>query len=153
MILSKSLIYYVIGYFIVTSIASLHFLFNWKVMGKEGFDTTLGIQALKANATQFESFKSTKPFHPIYNIIIFPIVSVWMINKLPGTPSIMTAIGIGVLWILYCFISDIIFWIVIPHPWRLNLKELFITYQPWITLAYLAIFISPIIGVIYLSYN
>lgn len=153
MILSKSLIYYVIGYFIVTSIASLHFLFNWKVMGKEGFDTTLGIQALKANATQFESFKSTKPFHPIYNIIVFPIVSVLMLNEFPSTASIMIAIGIGALWLLYCFISDVIFWIAIPHPWRLNLKELFITYQPWITLAYLAIFISPIIGVIYLSYN
>ena len=152
MILSKSLIYYIIGYFIVTGIVSLHFLFNWKIRGQEGFDTTLGIQALKANATQFESFKSTKPFHPIYNIVIFPVVSVWMINQLTTMPSIMEAVGIGIVWLVYCFVSDIIFWIVIPHPWRLNLKELFITYQPWITLAYLAIFISPVIGVIYLSY-
>ena len=152
MILSKSLTYYVIGYLIVTGIASLHFLFNWKIRGQEGFDTKLGVQALKANATQFDSFKSTKPFHPIYNLVIFPIVSVWMINQLTTMPSIMEAVGIGIVWLVYCFISDIIFWIVIPHPWRLNIKELFITYQPWITLSYLAIFISPVIGVIYLSY-
>ena len=152
MILSKSLIYYIAGYFIVTGIVSLHFLFNWKIRKQEGFDTRLGIQALKANATQFESFRSTKPFHPIYNVIIFPIVSVWMINNIYSMPSIIEAIGIGALWLFYCFISDIIFWIILPHPWRLTLKELFIIYQPWITLAYLAIFISPIIGVIYLSY-
>lgn len=105
MILSKSLTYYVIGYFIVIGIASLHFLLNWKVRWQEGFDTTFGVQALKANATQFESFKSTKPVHPIYNIIIFPIISVWMINNIPSIPSIVGGMGIGLLWLFYCFIS------------------------------------------------
>lgn len=145
MILFKSLIYYIIGYLIVTTIASLHFLFNWKVRGQEAFDTSLGIRALKANATQFEAFKSTKPFHPVYNIVIFSIISVWMINNSYNGISIFEAIGIGILWLVYCFLFDIIFWVILPHPWRLTVKELFITYQPWITLAYLAIFISPII--------
>lgn len=145
MILFKSLIYYMIGYLIVTTIASLHFLFNWKVRGQEAFDTSLGIRALKANATQFEAFKSTKPFHPIYNIVVFPIISVWMINNFYNEISIFEVIGIGMLWVVYCFLFDIIFWVILPHPWRLTVKELFITYQPWITLAYLAIFISPII--------
>lgn len=145
MILFKSLIYYIIGYLIVTTIASLHFLFNWKVRGQEAFDTRLGISALKVNATQFEVFKSTKPFHPIYNIVVFPMVAAWMINNLSNGISIFKAISIGILWLVYCFLSDIIFWVILPHPWRLTFKELFITYQPWITLAYLAIFISPII--------
>lgn len=145
MVLFKSLIYYIIGYLIVTTIASLHFLFNWKVRGQEAFDTKLGIRALKENATQFEAFKSTKPFHPIYNIVVFSIISVWMLNNFYNEISIFEAISIGVLWLVYCFLFDIIFWVVLPHPWRLTVKELFITYQPWITLAYLAIFISPII--------
>jgi len=130
--------------------ASLHFLFNWKVRGQEGFDTTLGLQALKSNATQFHAFKSTKPFHPIYNLLVFPIVSIGMINQFSTIPSLIEILGIGVLWVVYCFLLDIMFWIVLPHPWRLTAKELFVTYQPWITLAYLAIFISPVIGVLYL---
>ena len=150
MILFKSLIYYAIGYLIVTSVASLHFLFNWKIRGQEAFDTKLGIKALKVNATQFEAFKSTKSFHPIYNIVVFPIVATWMINNISNGVNIYEAISIGALWLIYCFISDILFWIILPHPWRLTLKELFITYQPWITFAYLAIFISPIIAKIYL---
>lgn len=150
MIVLKSLTYYIIGYLIVTSVVSLHFLFNWKVRGQEGFDTTLGLQALKANATQFNAFKTTKPFHPIYNILVFPIVSVWMINQLPSMPSLIETIGIGVLWVVYCFVFDGVFWIILPHPWRLTAQELFVTYQPWITLAYLSIFISPMIGFIYL---
>ena len=150
MILFKSLIYYAIGYLIVTSVAYLHFLFNWKIRGQEALDTKLGIKALKVNATQFEAFKSTKPFHPIYNIVVFPIVATWMINNISNGVNIYEAISIGALWLIYCFISDILFWIILPHPWRLTLKELFITYQPWITFAYLAIFISPIIAKIYL---
>lgn len=64
--------YYLISYFLVTIIASFHFLFNWMVLKQGAFDTSLGLQALKANATQFESFQTTKPFHPVYNFLIFP---------------------------------------------------------------------------------
>lgn len=150
MIVLKSLTYYIIGYLIVTSAVSLHFLFNWKVRGQEGFDPKLGLQALKANATQFNAFKTTKPFHPIYNIIVFPMVSIWMMNQLPSMPSLMDAVETGVLWVVYCFICDSVFWIMLPHPWRLTAHELFVDYQPWITLAYVAIFMSPVIGAVFL---
>lgn len=146
MILSKSLSYYIIGYTIVTIIASLHFLFNWKVRGQEGFDTSKGIQALKTNATGLGAFKNTKPFHPIYNIVVFPIAGVAMFKQLASTPSLIEVIEIGALWIAYSLILDVVFWVVLPHPWRLTIKEFFIDYQPWITLAYVAIFISPIIS-------
>lgn len=146
----NSLLYFMIGYLIVTGIASLHFLVNWKIRGQEGFDATLGIKALKVNATQLEAFKTTKPFHPIYNILIFPFISVWMMKNFPSMPSFMTAIGISVLWIVYSLVLDSLCWVILPHPWRLTAKELFITDQPGITLAYGAIFISPIAAFMYL---
>ena len=147
------LYYYIIGYLIVTGLASLHFLFNWKVRGQAAFDSSLGLKALKANATQFTAFKTTKPFHPIYNLLTFPVVSIWMMNVFSQMPSFKQALGIGILWTIYCLIFDVIFWIILPHPWRLTVRELFVAYQPWITLAYIAIFISPFLGVIYLLYN
>ena len=140
-----------IGYLIVTTMASLHFLFNWKVRGQEAFDSSQGLKALKANATQFTAFKTTKPFHPVYNLLTFPAISVWMIRGLGQIPSLGQALAIGILWVMYCFILDVIFWIILPHPWRLTVKELFISYQPWITLAYMAIGISPLLGFLYLS--
>lgn len=146
----NSLLYFMIGYLIVTGIASLHFLLNWKVRGQEGFDATLGIKALKVNATQLEAFKTTKPFHPVYNLLIFPFISVWMIKNLSIMLSFTEAVGISVLWIIYSLVLDSLFWIILPHPWRLTAKELFITDQPWIALAYVSIFISPIAALIYL---
>lgn len=144
--IAVSFIYFIIGYLGVTTLASLHFLFNWKVRGQEGFDTTLGVQALKVNATQFAAFKNTKPFHPLYNIIVFPLVSMGMIDALVTKPAYLTLIAIGVLWALYSWVLDLVCWILIPHPWRLTMRELFVNYQPWISLAYLAIGISPLIG-------
>lgn len=149
MFVFQSLIYYLIGYFMVTTLASLHFLFNWKVMGYEGFDTRLGIHALKANATQFDAFKRTKPFHPLYNISVFPLVSVYMLTQLPYTPSLLQAFVLGTIWLVYSLVFDWIFWLLVPHPWRLTTQELFLDYQPWITFAYLAIFISPLLGTFY----
>ena len=39
---------------------------------------------------------------------------------------------------------DVIGWALIKHPWRLSIKEFYIDYQPWISLIYLAIFLSPV---------
>lgn len=150
-ITSVLMYYYIIGYFIVTGIASLHFLWNWKVRGQEAFDSSLGLKALKANATQFTAFKTTKPFHPIYNLLTFPVVSIWMMNGLSQMPSFKQALAIGILWMVYGLILDVSFWIILPHPWRLTIHELFVEYQPWITLAYGAILISPLLSLIYLS--
>ena len=148
----KTLFYYFIAYSVVTLIASLHFLFNWKVRKQEAFDTSLGLRSLLANATKFEAFITTKPFHPIYNLLVFPIVSVIMMLQFSSIPTIAQGIVIGILWLLYCVIFDLIFWILIPHPWRLTLNELFVTYPPWITLAYVAIAVSPVISVLYITY-
>jgi len=59
MIIMKTLFYYFIAYSVVTLIASLHFLFNWKVRKQEAFDTSLGLRSLLANATKFEAFITT----------------------------------------------------------------------------------------------
>lgn len=67
--------YYLISYFLVTIIASFYLLFNWMVLKQGVFDNSLGLQA---NATQFESFQTTKPFHPVYNIFIFPFFGIGM---------------------------------------------------------------------------
>lgn len=146
-----TLIFYLIAYVIVTIMASMHFLYNWKVKKQQAFDSSLGLHALKANATQFEAFKTTKPFHPLYNVMVFPIVGVVMMGQFSIFPTLTQSLGIGVLWIVYGLVLDLFCWVIIPHPWRLTLKDLFVTYQPWITLAYISIGLSPLISMVYLS--
>ena len=39
--------------------------------------------------------------------------------------------------------------VLIKHPWSMTWKELYIDYQPWLTLIYISIFVSPFIGAIF----
>ena len=81
MIVTETIKYYFIAYLLVTVFASLHFLFNWKVRKLQAFDPTMGLRALRENATTFKDFKTTQPFHPLYNLIIFLLVGVMMMNQ------------------------------------------------------------------------
>lgn len=81
MIVTETIKYYFIAYLLVTVFASLHFLFNWKVRKQQAFDPTMGLRTLRENATTFKDFKTTQPFHPLYNLIIFLLVGVMMMNQ------------------------------------------------------------------------
>ena len=98
-------------------------------------------------------YEKTKPYHPIYNIIIFSIFAYLYISKL-NNPTFKEAIITGIMWCLICIVFDIFAWVIIKHPFSLSFREFYINYQPFISLIYLAILISPIIAYfIYISKN
>ena len=45
-------------------------------------------------------------------------------------------------WTAFSIIIDYLSWVLIPHKFRLTHKEFYIDYQPYITLIYVAIFVS-----------
>ena len=95
-----------------------------------------------------EGYEKTKPWHPLYNIVLFPIFGFIYMNGL-ANPTINEAIITGAIWACICIIFDAIGWAVVKHPWRLTFKEFYVDYQPWITLIYIAIFLGPIIGFLF----
>lgn len=101
MIVTETIKYYFIAYLLVTVFASLYFLFIWKMRKQQAFDPTMGLRALRENTTTFEDFKITKPFHPLYNLIIFPLVGVMMMNQWTIIPTLTQAMGIGGFWLIY----------------------------------------------------
>lgn len=125
-----------IAYTLVTWVGILHTIFNIKV---------LHMKSMKESPGMGEGYEKTKPWHPLYNIIIFPIFGFLYMNGL-SNPTINEALITGLIWTLICIIGDLAGWVLIKHPWRLTFKEFYIDYQPWITLIYIAIFLGPIIG-------
>ena len=122
-------------YFLVTLVGICHTIFNIYVLHlKPMNDKGMG-----------EAYEKTKPFHPLYNIILFPIFGFIYLTSLTN-PTLTDAIFTGLIWLIVCLIVDIFGWVIIKHPWSLTFKEFYIDYQPWITLIYLAIFFGPIIG-------
>ena len=128
-----SLIYYWSAYFIVTLVGVLHTIFNIVV---------LHMKSMKDSPGMGEGYEKTKPWHPLYNIIIFPIFAYFYGLEII---TLSNVIATSIIWGTITVVFDVIGWVLIKHPWSLSFKEFYIDYQPFITLIYITIYASPFI--------
>ena len=131
-----SMLWFWISYVIVTLIGVGHTIFNILV---------LHMKSMKDSPGMGEGYEKTKPWHPLYNIIMFSLFGYLYMHGL-AVPTMMEAVITGAIWTGICIVFDLFGWVIIKHPWSLTFKEFYIDYQPWITLIYIAIFLGPIVG-------
>ncbi len=136
-----SMLCYWLAYAIVTLIGVLHTIFNI---------TALHMKSMKDGPGMGEGYEKTKPWHPLYNIIIFPIFAWLYLNSLASITLNEVALTAAV-WLSITLVVDLVGWVIIKHPWSLTFKEFYVDYQPWITLIYLTIFVSPFIAYLILQ--
>lgn len=134
--LVKSLVCYCGAYIIVTLIGMLHTIFNICV---------LHMKSMKESEGMGEGYEKTKPWHPLYNIIIFPFFSYLYLNGLDNL-TLQDVVMTSIIWGSITVIVDLFGWVIVKHPWSLTVKEFYIDYQPWITLIYIVIYASPFIA-------
>lgn len=127
---------YWIAYVIVTLIGILHTIFNIYV---------LHMKSMKESKGMGEGYEKTKPWHPIYNMIVFPLFSYIYFRTL-GIVNFQQVAITSILWGTITVIFDLFGWVIIKHPWSLSAKEFYVDYQPWISLIYVAIYVSPFVG-------
>jgi len=132
-----SMLWFWVCYILVTIVGVLHTVFNiyilhMKPMDKDGMG---------------EGYEKTKPWHPLYNIILFSLFGWLYMNGLQD-PTLQEALITGTIWSGICIVFDVFGWVLIKHPWSLSFKEFYIDYQPWISLIYLAIFAGPVVGLL-----
>ena len=139
--IGMSLLWYWISYVVVTWIGIAHTIFNILVlhMGSMAQGPGLG-----------EGYEMTKPWHPLYNIILFTIIGLLYLRNVEGL-TIRKAMATGALWSGISIVIDLFGWVIIKHPWSLTFKQFYVEYQPWITLVYLAMFIAPVISYLILN--
>lgn len=111
-----SMLWYWVAYFIVTNIGVLHTIFNIKV---------LKMKSIKESSDMGEGYERTKPWHPLYNIIIFPIFAYLYFNRLE-TVTLSNAIATSLIWGTITVVFDLIGWVLIKHPWSLTVKEFYL---------------------------
>lgn len=132
-----SMLWYWLAYVVVTFIFGVgHTVFNIVV---------LKMSSMADGPGMGEGYEATKPWHPLYNILIFPIAAYMYLSTLPIV-TLHEAIVTSIVWGTLTIIVDVVGWVIIKHPWSLTFKEFYIDYQPWITLIYLAIYISPFLA-------
>jgi len=130
-----SMLWYWMAYVIVTLIGILHTVFNIYILKMKPMD----------EKSMGEGYERTKSFHPLYNIIIFPIFAYIYFNGV-DVVRFSNVIMTSIIWGTITIIFDVLGWVIIKHPWSLSAKEFYIDYQPWITLIYVSIYASPFIA-------
>lgn len=131
-----SMLWFWIAYIIVTTIGVLHTIFNIKV---------LHMKSMKEGPGMGEGYEKTKPWHPLYNVVIFPIFAYLYLHGLEIV-SLTDVIATSLIWGTITVVFDLFGWVLIKHPWSLTFREFYIDYQPWITLIYITIYASPFIA-------
>ncbi len=129
------MLWFWVCYFLVTTVGILHTVFNIVVLHMKPMD---------ANGMG-EGYERTKPWHPLYNIVLFSLFG-WLYMRGLDSPAVGDAFAAGAVWAGVCIVFDLVGWVLIRHPWSLTFRQFYVDYQPWITLIYLAIFLGPVIG-------
>lgn len=141
--ISLSMLWLTVVYVLITIVGVLHTFYNWKFLKMESPKGTKPSRVL--------AYKKTEPYHPLYNIILFPIFSYIYLIQVNPANLYREALVIAISWTVITIVVDLIGWVLIKHPWYMTFKEMYIDYQPWITLIYLSIFVSPFIAVYFIS--
>lgn len=128
-----SMLWYWTAYLVVTLIGILHTIFNI---------TVLHMKSMKEGPGMGEGYEKTKPWHPLYNLLIFPIFAFLYFHGLE-TIAFSNVVATSLIWGTLTVVFDVIGWVLVKHPWSLSFREFYIDYQPWITLIYLTIYLSP----------
>lgn len=130
-----SMLWFWVCYALVTAVGILHTAFNIYVLKMKPMDA----------GSMGEGYEKTKPWHPLYNILLFTL-SGWLYMRGLPAPTLGEALRTGAVWAGVCIVFDLVGWVLVKHPWSLTFRGFYVDYQPWITLIYLAIFIGPVIG-------
>ena len=139
--IKMSLIWYAICYVAVTWVGIGHTIFNILVLGMSGMSEGPGLGV---------GYEMTKPWHPLYNIILFTVFAILYLRKVNDL-TVRKAMLTGALWAGISIVIDLVGWVLIKHPLSLTFRQFYIEYQPWITLVYLAMFMAPVIAFLILD--
>ena len=133
-----------VAYIVVTLVGIGHTIFNWKVLKME-------VKVEKITSMyDIVPYAKTVPYHPLYNIVLWPIFAYLYLSQTGSRSVWQEALILGASWALITIVIDLFGWVLIKHPWRMTFKEMYVDYQPWITLIYVSIFASPLIAALFI---
>ncbi|NCD68432.1 hypothetical protein [Mucilaginibacter agri] len=94
---------------------------------------------------QSAEFVATVPYHVLVMFLIWPLFAgIYFKKRHSGRQNLTREVwGLAIFWLFATIITDLVCFVLIKHPYSLTAHEFYVLYQPWISLIYLAIFLSP----------
>jgi len=136
----RALIYFSIAYGVVTVLATATTV-TYGIIYHSPQPEELGVSLLKA-----PSFVATVPYHVLIMLLVWPVFA-WVYFRKRGQGNldkeVRETLRLSFLWLAAAVIVDFVCFVLIKHPWSLTPHEFYVEYEPWISLIYISIFLSP----------
>jgi hypothetical protein len=131
--------YFISAYVIVTILA---YLASYLV----SIFVQLPPQPPGGNMFDSPEFVKSVPYHLVINLIVWTLFS-YMYYRTNLKRGLNTApVYLGLYWLLAAMLTDLIFFVLIPSPVALSFHQFYVEYQPWISITYGIVFISPLLS-------
>jgi heme/copper-type cytochrome/quinol oxidase subunit 2 len=88
-------------------------------------------------------FLATVPYHVLIMLIVWTIFAwIYFRKNRNNNPDAERSeiLNLAILWLVLAMVVDCVGF---KHPYSLSARAFYVDYQPWISLIYLAIFLSP----------
>jgi hypothetical protein len=138
----RALIYFFVAYSVVTVLATVTTVV-YGIVYRTPEPELLGVSLLKV-----PSFTATVPYHVLIMLLVWPVFA-WVYSRKHQQENhdkeVMETLRLSFFWLAAAMIVDFVCFVLIKHAWSLTPHEFYVEYQPWISLIYFSIFLSPLI--------
>lgn len=140
--IKRALIYFLVAYVIVTVLATaVSVLYGMAYPPPQ--PVAPGVSLLKV-----PSFVATVPYHVLIMLLIWPVFA-WLYfrkhQRQNRDQELRETLRLAFFWLAAAMIVDFVCFVLVKHAWSFTPYEFYVDYQPWISLIYISIFLSPLI--------
>lgn len=143
--LKKAIWYMLLSYWIVTVKVVLFIIALGAIYHLPGA-AELGVSVGRSPA-----YLMSMPWHPLFNLPIWLLFSRGYLKRVSTDQVQAEGWRLGLFWGLIAVVKDYLVWVLIPSPIQMTHYEMYVEYQPWLTLIYLVIFLCPVLTGLSLS--
>jgi len=137
--IKRALVCFIAAYLLVTVLA-VAISVTYEMVAKPQ-PAAAGVSALQSPV-----FLATVPYHVVVMLLVWPLfVAVYFRRPAKNSPEIKERWALATCWLLAAILVDLVCFVLIKSPYSFTFYEFYVIYQPWISLIYLAIFLSPFI--------
>ena len=94
---------------------------------------------------QKKAYKKSLPYTPVYYLIVWLLCSTFYFSQHTAVHVFSDGLLTGILWWLLTLLLEMLLWIIARHRMQLSWKEMYMESQPWLSVSYYAVLISPLI--------
>lgn len=91
------------------------------------------------------AYKKSTLYFPLYYLLVWLTCSTFFFLEFRPERIVLAGLFIGIIWWALSLLLEMLVWVVSSHRFKLSWKEMYTDTQPWISLSYYAIIISPLI--------